>query len=267
MSDPEESNSKFKRILELGQDVAGGVGGGIIGAIVDGPVGAIAGGALGPTLVHTLRTIGSEISNRYLGNREMTRIGATFLFAVKKVQDNIDNGQKIREDDFFGEQSEDRSIAEEVVEGTLLVSQREHEEKKLRFYGNLVANIAFHPEIDRAQANLLLRLSSGASYRQLCALAIFSRTGKSDLRDEDYTHYTEQIDKEKAALLQEIYDLYTKQMLLCLPYRMSGSAMTNFLCIKPSEMGLIYAGETLFELMELWTIDPKDLKMVEELLL
>jgi hypothetical protein len=46
----------------------------------------------------------------------------------------------------------------------LLAAQREHEERKLRFMGNLIANLAFHPEIDRGYANYLIRLAEKLSF-------------------------------------------------------------------------------------------------------
>ncbi len=54
---------------------------------------------------------------------------------------------------------DDRSTAEEIFEGVLLVAQRDYQEKKTKFYANFFANIAFEPFIDRALANFLLRVA------------------------------------------------------------------------------------------------------------
>src|ERR1051326_659774 len=66
-----------------------------------------------------------------------------------------------------------RSTAEEIAEAVLVAAERDHEERKLRYYGNLLANLAFSDGIDRAEANLLTRLAQGLSYAQLCLLSIF----------------------------------------------------------------------------------------------
>ena len=54
------------------------------------------------------------------------------------------NGEAVREDGFFDERSDSRSVdAKEVWEGILMKSQREPEEKKLPFMAHLLASVAF----------------------------------------------------------------------------------------------------------------------------
>src|SRR5690606_15674712 len=62
---------------------------------------------------------------------------------------------------------------EEILEAVLLVSQKSYEELKLKFIGNLYANIVVTPSMDRYQANLLLKLAEALSYRQFCLLRFF----------------------------------------------------------------------------------------------
>jgi len=115
---------------------------------------------------------------------------------------------QVRHDDFFEDQLYQRSAAKEIVEGVLLAAQREHEEKKLLYYSNLLANIAFHPEIDRAHANLLIRLGERLSYRQLCVLSLFKQKSKFNLRQQDYRSSGTVSELDKVVLLQEIFELY-----------------------------------------------------------
>ena len=118
--------------------------------------------------------------------REKTRIGAAFIYATRKAQQRLNNGHKIREDDFFSVHPPDRSAAEEIIEGVLIAAQREHEEKKVPYYGYLLANIAFTPTISRVHGNLLIRLGQSLSYNQLCLLAVFALKDKFGLRTGDY---------------------------------------------------------------------------------
>jgi hypothetical protein len=237
-------------LIEIGSDIAGGTAGAALGFFTAGPAGAVLGGATAPLLVHTFRKMASEIRHRYLGVREEVRIGATIAFAARKIQENIANGQQIRQDGFFETQPGERAAAEEVLEALLLVAQREHQEKKLPFYGNLLANIAFHHEIDRAYANLLIRLGDQISYRQMCLLVLFASQRKDGyhLRQEDYRSASTTADT--IALLQEIYELYSQGML-----NASGEALLGIGDVKPAKMKVQGTGAMLCNLMELWRIE------------
>lgn len=110
-----------------------------------------------------------------LGPREQVRIGATVAFAVAKIQDNLATGLAVRDDEFFRASSGARSAADEIAEGVILAAQREPEELKLRYLGNLLGNIAFDRDIDRAKAHVLVRVAERLSYRQLIYLALLGR--------------------------------------------------------------------------------------------
>ena len=69
-------------------------------------------------------------------------------------------------------------------------AQREHEENKLKYYGNLVANIAFDKTISREQANQLVSLAQKLSYRQIKLLNLYVINQQALnilLRKEDYS--------------------------------------------------------------------------------
>lgn len=258
-SDKSESES-IDDLISIGSEIAGGVAGATVGFFTGGPTGAILGGTTAPLLKHVFRNIATEIKHRILGRREEARIGATIAFAAEKIRENIANGQQIRQDSFFQKQIDERAAADEILEGVLLVAQREHQEKKLQFYGNLVANIAFYPEIDRAQANLLIRLGEHISYRQICLLSLFVHKEKFNLRQEDYRN-AGSIGEAKVALLQEIYDLYSQGML-----NASGEALLGLGDVKSGKMNVQGTGVMLYKLMELWKVDIKDLDAIAILL-
>lgn len=248
-------------LIKYGANLAGSSAGAAVGALVGGPAGAVIGAVSGTTLTDAFVNIGFEISNRFLGNREKERIGAVFAFAIEKVQENINNGQQIRQDGFFQQQLGERATAEEIVEGMLLAAQREHEEKKLRYYGNLLANIAFLPDVDNAQANLLIKLGESISYRQICILALFAPGRDFNLKQENYRDGNIKT-AERAALLQEIYDLYSRGMLT----NLSGSALLSMTDITPALTRIQGTGVTLYNLMELWKIDVQELHPIAKIL-
>ena len=253
-------NKPLKELIDVGSEIVGGAASASIGFLVAGPPGAIAGAATSPLLTHAFRRVASEIKSRVLGPREEVRIGATIIYAREMIEENLSSGKQIRQDDFFSAQGNDRPTSEEILESVLLIAQREPQEKKLRFYGNLMANIAFHPEVDRGMANLLIRLAERLSYRQLCVLALLADKDNYELRRENY-HNEEDASLAVMSLVQEIFDLETQGML-----NASGSALLDLTGVCPGMMNLQGTGAALYNYMELWRVDRKDVAEVAALL-
>lgn len=248
-------------LIDLGSNLAGSIAGTVVGLLVAGPPGAVAGAILGPGITSAIKKIGDEISTRVLGPREKIRIGATIVYAIKKVDENQKSGKTIRGDEFFKSNDNDRSSAEEITEGILLNAQREYQEKKIRFHGNLLANIAFHPEVTKEQANYMIRLAEKLSYRQLCIIALFGHSESHNLRDKSWRGAREDISSEKAALLQEIFELYSQGLL-----NGGGEALLGVGDIVPNKMRIQGITASLYNLMELWSISSKDIEDVVKLL-
>jgi len=235
-----------QKLLDAGVDIAGNVGGALIGAVIAGPGGAVAGGVAGPLITHAIHAA-TEFAQRQLSRREEVRVGATLRFAIEKIQKNLANGQTIRQDAFFINSLSDRSTANEIVEGVLLAAQREHEERKLRFYGNLVANIAFEPNINRPLANQLLQKGENLSYQQLCLLTLFLRRQEFPKIPQDIAMDT---GVDKLNIVEDLYDIFQQGLFL-----RSNVIIPNVdyavqnLVIYPTELG-----RTLHNLMELQEI-------------
>jgi hypothetical protein len=153
----------------------------------------------------------------------------------------------------------------------MLAAQREHEEKKVPLLGNLMASIPFDEEIDRGQANLLLRLAEDVSYRQLCILAllgdrmIFAETDTPprnvfipELRKGAYSG--KRPDFNTIAILQEAWDLQSRSLAYVGPTAM------DYRWIDPSQMELWEMGLSLYQSMELWEISRDDKQEVAEFL-
>lgn len=265
-----EQEEKVEDIIQTGTDIAGATTGAAIGLLVGGPPGAIVGTAAGPAAARTLRGLAVEFRERVLGCREEVRVGATISFASAKINEKLENGQRLRHDGFFADAKDDRSTAKEVFESVVLAAQREAEEKKVRFYGNLLANLAFVEDVDRSQANFLIRLGEDLSYRQLCLLSLFAQNtlllggnNRLNLRASSYREDagTATFSMDLIVLLQETYDLDRKGLV-----SNGGAAMISVADANPSQMSPVGAAATLYNLMELGTITPDDLNSLIRLL-
>jgi len=117
----------------------------------------------------------AELMGQQLSAREQARAGAVSELAARRIQEMMNQRYKPRHDDFMVGEPGHRSAAEEIAEGVLISAQREHEERKLPYIGNLLASFAFEPAISRSETDLFLRLANDLSYRQLCVIAILSQ--------------------------------------------------------------------------------------------
>lgn len=265
-----EQDEKVKDIVQTGTEIAGATTGAAVGLLVGGPPGALVGAAAGPAAARTLRGLAIEFRERVLGHREEVRVGAAISFASVKIKENLDSGERPRQDDFFTDAEDDRATAKEVFEGVVLAAQREAEEKKVRLYGNLLANLAFAQDVDRSQANFLIRLGEDLSYRQLCLLSLFAQNtlihggnNRLNLRTSSYREETGMapISFDLLVLLQEVYDLYQRGIV-----NNGGEAMISVADANPSQMSPVGAAGNLYNLMELWVVSTDDLNALIRLL-
>lgn len=179
--DQSDQNDSLRDFLEAGFDMTGGVTGAGIGLLVGGPAGAIAGAASGPVVTRMLRAGALEFMHRSLSRRQKARVSGALLVAASRIQERLNQGDIFENQEFFEPLESGRSNAEEIAEGILISAQQEHEEKKVAFMGNLLANIAFDYRISRHQANFFVRLLDRLSYRQLCILAGISNRDYADI--------------------------------------------------------------------------------------
>lgn len=243
-----------EKIVETISDVGGSttsalVGAGI-GAAIAGPVG-IAGGAIAGTAIEKVfQRIGEEIKNRVLSKSENEKIETVYECAKQKISFNLSNGKPLRNDDFYEQQVDDRSSSEEILEGTLFAAQREHEEKKLPYLGNLYANINFDKSIDRQIANQLIKIASDISYRQLAILYVIgayqNRIINSPKRRE--SPFSGIRGYSNISIASEIFDLYRRSLIFSKNVILDAAGFT------PSLLEISGVGALLYNLMELSTM-------------
>lgn len=262
-----DNDKDLRQWLESAGNVIPELTGNALGAVIsyltgDLP-GAVIGGAATPLLTLTIRTVGEEIRRRVLGPREDIRVGGAIFFATKKFRDNLDAGKQVRQDGFFTQEDGDRTAAKEITEGVLITAQRDYEEKKLKYYGNLLGNLAFRVDVDRNTANALLKLAGRLSYHQLCYLALMARKGQFRLAESSnklgdfITHDIAHDDSNYAALAADVFDLIQQRVLWGNPNSVNDQEFVT----RVSNLGFV-----LYELMALDEIDNSDLTSIVTLL-
>ena len=208
-------------------------------------------GQVAGTFVTFLIRMAEDYDNSALRKLEKERIAIELPIIAQCMETKLTEGKTLRQDDFFKKQENDRSSAEEIVEGVLIAAQFEYEQKKLTYYANLVANIAFDSTIDRGESNFLLNTAKNLSYRQLCAITLLS---------DENNCYNRMMEEEPVTISKrndiyiEMNELY--EMNICTKtYKNNSSAGNDML-------GLLYLsdiGKKIYNTMELELIPSEEI--------
>ncbi|NOK71573.1 MAG: hypothetical protein GFH25_541324n16 [Chloroflexi bacterium AL-N10] len=252
MNDSEDT--KYDGLVDASLDSIGGITGTAIGFTLAGPVGAFVGAAAGPYVPVLVRKVASEFQRHVLGQREERRIASVLELTVRRINSNLEQGYIVRQDDFFHLGEDDRSVAEEILEGVLIATQRDHEEKKVRYYANLFANIAFREDIDRGLANAILDLVEGWSYRKLVALAYFTR----DDHCRPHFRFGDEQSVTRLSLGADVYSMGRQGVLIL--------EDNNSYSIDVEIYGITEFGKVVAELMDLSDLDVSDVEEVGDIL-
>jgi hypothetical protein len=116
----------------------------------------------------------SDFAVRDLSKREQIKVGLSAVKAIEKTQKFINEGRTARVEEFEPVYGNKRSRAEEILEGILLKSKNEHEEKKLGLIANIFPNYAFLGEFSFQEANLFTKVASEMTYTGMCILKMIS---------------------------------------------------------------------------------------------
>lgn len=253
---------KIEKLISLGSEITGASVGGVVGFFLAGPVGSAAGGAIGVAISQGIQ----EVAERTLSAREGKRVGAVIIYAEEKIREKLNSGALPRNDGFFDSQLGQRSPADEIIEGVLLAAKQDYEEKKLPYYANLLANIAFQANVDKITANALLKLAERLSYRQLSYISLMAQRSTFNLHAQtisvaDFSNkqnYLSYNNISVNALVTEILDLIQNNVIMRDP---NGIEQQNIIA------RLTNLGYSLFNLMELSKIPEIDVRNTLELLI
>lgn len=248
-----EESSGIRRLINAGAEIAGGAVGGALGFLAGDPAGAAFLGAGGAAAAMALKHIGQEVSERLLGPREATRVGAVLAIAAAEIRQRIEQGECLRTDGFFERNPVGRSDAEEVAESVLLKSQREPEEKKITYMAHLLSSVAFDPEISAHMAHQISKAAEQLTYRQLCIMKLAVVKDEFGLRAADYRGQGS-FPKGLYQILYECFDLYHRGFV-----NFGGTVAFGPTDVVPGKMTLQGLGADVFNLMKLALIPNDDL--------
>lgn len=251
-----------KEIIDTGSESLGGIAGVGIGFLIAGPVGGVL-GAVGTTIITRLfKSVGSDIRERFLSPRESNRIGTAYEFAKQKIEENESKGIPLRNDNFFESVNNNRPASEEVLEGIFLTSQREFEEIKIRYLGNLYANVCFNQDISKEHANQLIRTANVLSFRQFCLLQLLN---ERYIESQKLNFKIRKLDKLEISLIDiiaEIHDLQQKGLVF-IPTTFDGG--DNSSPIQLDKLSITTSGLFFCKTLSLESIEKEKLDKLNEI--
>lgn len=242
---------KTKALISWGAPIAGSVAGAVASYLARDVTEAAAGDALGVVLTRTLQLAG-DFALRHLTRRERIKAGAGLKFAYDKIVEYVEAGRESRDDGFFDPDASGRSESDEILEGTLYRCQTEHEEKKLRYIGNVYANMAFTQGIPVSGANWLLQRARDLTYRQLCMIALVAR---GDVQEVSWGPHDG--DPAFQAEYEQIDYMFTRD------HSQAVWTAHDEIGERPPVTGLSRVGEFCHELMGLSEIPEEDLRNLQ----
>ena len=252
------SHSLRSRFYELFGESAVGAGGGAL----TGEPAAIAVGAGGPLVWRILAWGAREFDERALGHREAVRVIDAITVAKARIDERFAAGDVPRSDGFFDAWEGHWSDADELLEAVLLAAQREYQERKVRCYGNLYANIGFEPVIDSVTADSLLRDAVDMSYPQIQLLALVAR--KDVLQLPQTSKGSPNASWRATSIRRALDDIGYAARDLVGVKAPPGELPTNIGV--PADLELRPRGEALYVLMELDQLSTDELRPLAEAL-
>lgn len=247
-------NDKLKNFLKKGSEISAGAIGGAIG-LIGGPLGAVAGGGLGVLTAQLM----NEVIERSLSDREKLRIAATSTFLFDGIAKRLNNGERIRDDDFFDRKTYERSKAEELFEGTLLKCANQFQEKKIRFVSKIFEKTIFDKSFSAETAHQLLVIVESLTYRKLCIISFYGRrhlefTGEILMKDVYSWYPNIKFSINEKLLIQDLFELINLDAL-----DNGNMLMVTNKEVKPELLTLTEIGKSFYEIMDLIEIERDDI--------
>lgn len=164
-------NMKIKKMNKK-TEIASGVITLAIGSLMPNPIAAAA-------IDKIVYPILADFMDRMLSKSQKNRIEKVLEDAIKKIASRLEkNDIPSGEGEYWTEGSIKVSDAKAILEGVLLKVRDEYEEKKLPYYSNLIAQMAFDHSWSYQRLNAMIRMFEQLSYRQLQLMALALRKGE-----------------------------------------------------------------------------------------
>lgn len=139
--------------------------------------GAMAAGAF-------VQTSLNDFLNRMLSPRQEQRILTASALAINYIDELLKQGEELRQDGYFSENTVARSDATEVVDSMLFTVGNEEQEKKIPYMAHLIKNAAFDEAISADSACYYLQVFRNLTYRQICMIKLIVQRNNHQLRDK-----------------------------------------------------------------------------------
>jgi hypothetical protein len=155
---------------------------GLTGDLTGMGVAAVASTTIGPAgavLAPVIKAGVDEVLHRMLTARQKHRVRSVAEAAAERYQELLEEGERLRDDDFF-DARDGRWSAGEVTEAVLLTAANEPEEMKIPYIGNLLANLAVRKSVDVPTAHWLITLAHELTWIQYVQLALIQEAHLQD---------------------------------------------------------------------------------------
>lgn len=253
-----DKREQSKQLLNRGSEIVGGAAGAVIGSLVGGPFGAAGGVVLGVQMNHALQ----DMANRMLSSQEQARIGASGEYALNRIKTRLGKGETLRNDDFFTPLASGNTKFTQTFEGILLKAKNSYEEKKIKYLGELLANIAFDSSCSDFEANHLIEIAESLTYTQYCLLHIDKNPERYGLRDKKLLPQ-ENVTTITLNLLQQTFDLFRYHFVLLY----AENDKDHIIVLEPNEIiprltKLSVQGERIYSLLNLGEIPSEDITII-----
>ena len=233
-------------------EIASGVITLAVGSLIPNPIGA----AVFDKVMHP---IFADFMERLLSTNQKSRIEKVLEDAIYKIASRLEkNDIPSSNEEFWTEDSNRVSDAKVVLEGILLKARDEYEEKKLPYYSNLIAQMAFDPSWSYQRLNAMIRMFEQLSYRQLQLMALAMQKEEIDTPQWD-------VKFKRTPNSFAYYDLFCEVVNLSnlALFHQPGSLLQMGLGDKQA---LSPIGKSMAELMELSTIPQDELKDLDNMI-
>lgn len=215
------------------------------------PTTSVFAAALQPILAQTINSIYQQLFENNIGKNACKRLGISYIKAKDKANQNLKDGIKLRQDDFF-EDGVVYSKAKEIIEGIARCIIDDSDYRKSIFLGNFIGNIGFETFVlDQEYARFLLHLSKSLSYRQLCLIAYYKK-----YKTLDVSKWAGYFENESATAIG--LDLYTEILQLKNLNLIEKTGMVT-LGVDLQNSKLNRSGSILYEVLSLNEIDSNNI--------
>lgn len=213
--------------------------------------------AVQPMLTRAFDVIIPDILNKNVTKREAERLGISYKSAIDVINENVDRGLPLRDDDLFIRSDNHYSKADDILETLLKNSMDDTENKKAKYYGFFFGNLPFCPEVNYRHVFLIHRIIPQLTYSHLCLIRIINERDKLST-DNWENKINGSAGINEILIYHQTKEILQADILIKTPPYTLGSELGN---LKLSSLG-----DAIYKLLKLGEISDDDLKDTRQIL-